>query len=164
MKASPQCRAHCLIVCPPNCFRNGKVCAHKSVCRMFILYEYDRSVFALVSSPLGLHSQPPPLLKPSGSQTQRLPPPLQSQGGVPRSTQGGLQGPPPLIKPMVRPIQPQVSNTMEPRRCVAGSSCRCYRQIALRGERETFKEVMREGGGGGVLKRFFSSAIVPSLR
>lgn len=55
----------------------------------------------------GMAGQPPPLLKPSGSQAQRHPPPMQTQGGVPRSGQGGLQGPPPLIKPLVRPIQPQ---------------------------------------------------------
>ncbi|XP_058962748.1 REST corepressor 3 isoform X3 [Pocillopora verrucosa] len=55
----------------------------------------------------GLPSQPPPLLKPSGSQAQRHPPPLQAQVGVPRTSQGGLQGPPPLIKPMVPPIRPQ---------------------------------------------------------
>lgn len=55
----------------------------------------------------GIPGQPPPLLKPSGAQGQRHPPPLQPQGGVSRSNQGGLQGPPPLIKPMVRPIQPQ---------------------------------------------------------
>jgi len=58
---------------------------------------------------VGIPGQPPPLLKPSGPQGQRHPPPLQPQAGVPRSNQGGLQGPPPLIKPMVRPIQPQVS-------------------------------------------------------
>ena len=57
---------------------------------------------------VGMAGQPPPLLKPSGSQAQRHPPPMQTQGGVPRSGQGGLQGPPPLIKPLVRPIQPQV--------------------------------------------------------
>lgn len=55
----------------------------------------------------GMPSQPPPLLKPSVSQAQRHPPPLQPQVGVPRSNQGGLQGPPPLIKPMVPPIRPQ---------------------------------------------------------
>lgn len=56
----------------------------------------------------GMPGQPPPLLKPSGSQSQqRHPPPLQPQGGVPRANQSGLQGPPPLIKPLVRPIQPQ---------------------------------------------------------
>lgn len=55
----------------------------------------------------GLSSQPPPLLKPSGSQAQRHPPPLQPQVAVPRTSQGGLQGPPPLIKPMVPPIRPQ---------------------------------------------------------
>ena len=58
---------------------------------------------------VGIPGQPPPLLKPSGPQGQRHPPPLQPQAGVPRSNPGGLQGPPPLIKPMVRPIQPQVS-------------------------------------------------------
>ena len=58
---------------------------------------------------LGIPGQPPPLLKPSGPQGQRHPPPLQPQAGVARSNPGGLQGPPPLIKPMVRPIQPQVS-------------------------------------------------------
>lgn len=57
----------------------------------------------------GMPSQPPPLLKPSVSQAQRHPPPLQPQVGVPRNSQGGLQGPPPLIKPMVPPIRPQVS-------------------------------------------------------
>ena len=61
---------------------------------------------------LGMPSQPPPLLKPSVSQAQRHPPPLQPQVGVPRSSQGGLQGPPPLIKPMVPPIRPQVSVTV----------------------------------------------------
>ena len=60
--------------------------------------------------PTGQSNQPPPLLKPTGPQLQR-PPPLQSQGIPPRSQVGGLQGPPPLIKPSIRvPMQPQVSN------------------------------------------------------
>lgn len=58
---------------------------------------------------LGLHGQPPPLLKPSGGQGQR-PPPLQNQnvGRVGQSA-SPLQGPPPLIKPAGRPpMQQQV--------------------------------------------------------
>ncbi|KAK2552346.1 REST corepressor 3 [Acropora cervicornis] len=77
--------------------------------------EDELQVLQMSGSPAGssgnsspsMAGQPPPLLKPSGSQAQRHPPPMQTQGGVPRSGQGGLQGPPPLIKPLVRPIQPQ---------------------------------------------------------
>lgn len=74
---------------------------------MFLNNMWNLTAISVLLS--GMHGQPPPLLKPSASQAQRHPPPLQPQGGVPRSNQGGLQGPPPLIKPMVRPIQPQVS-------------------------------------------------------
>ena len=91
-----------------------------SVIALTVLYVFlERPSCFLLNIPLkltamssllsGIPGQPPPLLKPSGPQVQRHPPPLQPQGGVPRSNQGGLQGPPPLIKPMVRPIQPQVS-------------------------------------------------------
>lgn len=83
--------------------------SHQSKCK------YEREPFTpqltimMVLFLVGIPGQPPPLLKPSGPQGQRHPPPLQPQAGVPRSNPGGLQGPPPLIKPMVRPIQPQVS-------------------------------------------------------
>ena len=72
-----------------------------------------RTCLYVIHLHVGIPSQPPPLLKPSVSQAQRHPPPLQPQAGVPRSSQGGLQGPPPLIKPMVPPIRPQVSDTVE---------------------------------------------------
>lgn len=59
---------------------------------------------------LGLHGQPPPLLKPSGGQGQR-PPPIQNQnvGRVGQSA-SPLQGPPPLIKPAGRPPMQQQVN------------------------------------------------------
>ena len=82
-----------------------EMCPEKVPCGEFTL---KSKTFDLHPIP-GLPSQPPPLLKPSGSQAQRHPPPLQAQVGVPRTSQGGLQGPPPLIKPMVPPIRPQVT-------------------------------------------------------